>query len=704
MKKACYFIVIISLFISNISFSQNFWKPTGQIEGGRVVAVAVAPNGSIFAGGERGGIFRSTDNGATWEQTNNGLEDLGIKTIQCDNDGRIIVGTDYNIYMSANNGNDWQLSDIGYCADISIDASGIIYAARGGNPQVSRSTDHGSSWEPINNGIDTTNITLVQYTNNDILIAVDYSKGIFKSTDNGASWSPSDTGYLIGDAPSSINSDNNGKIFLSTYFAGLYESTDDGSSWSKINGDIADTYILDVSVNSSGDIFSATFTDLYESVNNGTNWTQLNTGTNSRSLQCVTTDNSDNIVVGTYYDGVVRSTDGGSVWETLNNGMYFTTTKSLVADSSGNLYAVVIGKGIYKSTYEGNSWSLMNIKDDQYNLSIEDIQALPSGGLIAHAVVGGTYVTTNYTLWTPFTNPFTSNYSFLTVAVSKNGYYFGGTPSGKIYRTPSSTANWIDITDTLSTSYIYKIGVDPDGNVFVISDIGVYRSTNNGDTWQTVNGIPATYNFSIAFSPNGDIFIGGGGEGGGVYRSTDGGLNWTNHTEGLTNTGILSLVVNPDGNIYAGTFQGVFKSNDSGATWNYIGEGLVSGKINSLLFTPSNYLLAGTEGSGIFKSINPFVTGVRDNKNLPAMFSLKQNYPNPFNPSTKITYILPMNEKVILKVYNILGKEVAELLNKNETAGEHSVQFDGNNLSSGVYFYSITAGNFHETKKMVLLK
>ena len=229
MKKTCYFIIIL-LSISNFSFSQNLWEPTGQIEGGRVVKVAVAPNGSIFAGGEWGGIFRSSDNGANWEQTNNGLSDLEIRALKCDPDGRIIAGTSHNIFMSTDNGDSWELSDIGYCSDISISSSGVIYAARGGIYQVTKSTDNGSSWDTINTGIDTTNITLVQYTNHGILIAVDYYKGIFKSTDDGATWSPSDSGYSIGDAPSSITSVNNGDIFLSTYFAGLYESTDDGSS------------------------------------------------------------------------------------------------------------------------------------------------------------------------------------------------------------------------------------------------------------------------------------------------------------------------------------------------------------------------------------------------------------------------------------------------------------------------------------------
>jgi len=65
---------------------------------------------------------------------------------------------------------------------------------------------------------------------------------------------------------------------------------------------------------------------------------------------------------------------------------------------------------------------------------------------------------------------------------------------------------------------------------------------------------------------------------------------------------------------------------------------------------------------------------------------------------------LPVDEKVLIKVYDVLGKEVAELVNEFKAAGKHSIQFDGSNLSSGVYFYSITAGSYHQTKKLILAK
>ncbi len=88
----------------------------------------------------------------------------------------------------------------------------------------------------------------------------------------------------------------------------------------------------------------------------------------------------------------------------------------------------------------------------------------------------------------------------------------------------------------------------------------------------------------------------------------------------------------------------------------------------------------------------------------PINFSLEQNYPNPFNPSTTITYQLPVNSQVVLKIYDMLGKEVATLVNGNQQAGSYHVQFDGSKFSSGVYFYRIEAGNFVETKKLILLK
>ncbi|HLF20799.1 MAG TPA: T9SS type A sorting domain-containing protein [Bacteroidota bacterium] len=105
-----------------------------------------------------------------------------------------------------------------------------------------------------------------------------------------------------------------------------------------------------------------------------------------------------------------------------------------------------------------------------------------------------------------------------------------------------------------------------------------------------------------------------------------------------------------------------------------------------------------------FTNKKPILTSVEQLSTLPEEYDLRQNYPNPFNPSTKIEFTLPHESNVTLTVYNLLGQAVATLVNENLKAGSHAVNFNASKLSSGIYFYRITAGSFVSLKKMVLLK
>jgi len=105
----------------------------------------------------------------------------------------------------------------------------------------------------------------------------------------------------------------------------------------------------------------------------------------------------------------------------------------------------------------------------------------------------------------------------------------------------------------------------------------------------------------------------------------------------------------------------------------------------------------------VHKAIKNLVTSVED-ESLEVKFDLSQNYPNPFNPTTVINYSIPSKSKVTLKVYDVLGKEIAKLVDEEKSAGTHNLEFDASNLSSGVYFYRINAGNFQEVRKMMLIK
>jgi hypothetical protein len=97
-------------------------------------------------------------------------------------------------------------------------------------------------------------------------------------------------------------------------------------------------------------------------------------------------------------------------------------------------------------------------------------------------------------------------------------------------------------------------------------------------------------------------------------------------------------------------------------------------------------------------------TDVEGDQIVPEKFALLQNYPNPFNPSTKITYNIPQRSNVSLKIYDMLGKEIATLVNEQKEVGTYNVQFDASKLSSGVYIYSIQAGDFLVSRKMILMK
>jgi hypothetical protein len=161
-------------------------------------------------------------------------------------------------------------------------------------------------------------------------------------------------------------------------------------------------------------------------------------------------------------------------------------------------------------------------------------------------------------------------------------------------------------------------------------------------------------------------------------------------------------------NVFAGTLSGgVFCSTNNGESWTAINDGLTHQQIWSLTIDSSGHLLAGTNGGGVFRSLRP-TTGVQERANpLPRSFKLRQNFPNPFSHETRISFTLPSSEFVIVKVYDLLGKEIATLLSQRLAAGDHELKWSIDprlSLPAGVYFYRLQTRALMDTKKVVMIK
>jgi photosystem II stability/assembly factor-like uncharacterized protein len=244
----------------------------------------------------------------------------------------------------------------------------------------------------------------------------------------------------------------------------------------------------------------------------------------------------------------------------------------------------------------------------------------------------------------------------------------------------------------------------------------MFVSTNNGDNWmQSNNGLSDLFVGALTVKRSADVFallrgLGFGGDAG-VCRSTNGGQSWIAvYTNSQWNGSGGALIVHPNGDLYAGIAgYGVFRSTDDGATWNELNSGLGNLLVFALAVDSTKYLYAGTGGGGIFRSSQP-VTAVKTG-GLPQMYSLSQNYPNPFNPATRIAYSVRGFGFVSLKVFNVIGREIATLVNEEKAPGSYEVTWNASGLASGVYLYRLEAGlpagqagSFTATKKLIFIK
>jgi hypothetical protein len=194
--------------------------------------------------------------------------------------------------------------------------------------------------------------------------------------------------------------------------------------------------------------------------------------------------------------------------------------------------------------------------------------------------------------------------------------------------------------------------------------------------------------------------------GDGLYTSDDNGQNWTK-VVGVNAQYIYDITVDAEDNVYISTLLGgIYTSNNGGSSFSNAGMGGF-GTSSVLAFgtSESSSVYVGTSDGSIYRKITgDGVTSVGNEEDIPKEFRLDQNYPNPFNPITTIQFAVPKAGEYKVVVYNILGEQVAELLNTQLQPGVHKVEFGGNNLASGIYIYQLIGNEVNFTKKMILMK
>ena len=365
------------------------------------------------------------------------------------------------------------------------------------------------------------------------------------------------------------------------------------------------------------------------------------------------------------------SSDGGTSWRKSNSINSAVDFVSSVVKIGNRIFVGTYNYGVYESTDFGLTWIERNEGlTNQASRTLADLVAR-GDSLYAGTIGAGVYVRSliSNTSWIPFNNGLIPNLSYNVNSLIKSGdiLYAGAGGNGYYYTNKLGSNVWNEVQFGL-------ISVEPltffdiimkGGKQFIGSSYGLYESTNNGLSWNNlnlVNGYFETANFQ---GINDNVYV-----------------SFTKSTRTLW-----------------------LRLNSAASQWEFFDEQLGVNVLN--LGYINDKLFAGRLDGLWYLTIPP--AGIIDNE-IPSEYLLYNNYPNPFNPSTKIRWQSSISGWQTLKVYDMLGNQVATLVDEFKPAGSYEVEFSilgtgsASYLPSGVFFYQLKVNEYVETKKMILIK
>ena len=713
MKKI---ILVLLLLTFKLGIAQTGWfwqNPTPQ--GADLNDVVYLNSTTIIAVGQGSTFLKSTDSGLTWTEKSlfpydiSALNKFSFVSIYASDENNIkllLRSQNYNntifIYdmvRSTDGGTTWNTDFIGYTPEdkftkitFTNNNTGYVFSQFNSNPEIYRTTNAGINWNKFKINGDSTLQSVFFLNQNTGWIGSWNNRKFYRTSNAGIQWDSciiQDNFYV----PYFIN-ENTGWI---APFGRSYKTTNGGINFTQQGGvDIFPSSIFFTNINTGWVVGSR---GVSVTTNSGVSWQltyyspQYNFG---NSIGNAGSSGTNIIAVG-INGKMVKSQNSGFNWDSISSSKLGTNLSgiSFVNENTGWL---VRDAHLYNSTNGGSSWN----PKDTVNL-IYEVKFLNQN---TGVTVGGKILTTTNggNSWSSYQDGF---FTFGDINFgNQNIWYAYGydgtvTSSEKLVKTTNSGQNWFDVNSPSNATTMDLFFVNENmGYKLAFNEIS--KTINGGLSWSLIS---AQWGTKLWFVNENTGWITAGSA---ILKTTNGGVNWIPVFDRGDNYSFTNIkfINNLTGYATGGIYPGgvIIKTTDGGLNWD-INSNYYTPKINELDFINAITGWAIGEKGTLIKTTTGGTIGVQQiSTTTPDKFHLSQNYPNPFNPVTNIEFSLPQKSFVKLKVFDLLGREIANLVNENLSAGSYKFDFNASALPSGIYFYKLETDNFSETKKMVVVK
>jgi photosystem II stability/assembly factor-like uncharacterized protein len=534
--------------------------------------------------------------------------------------------------------------------------------------KVYRSTDMGQTWTgvlfgPIGHHIE---VDALFHAVKGHDLYVNLHGPTYRSTDNGASWHIRNP-EKKGEETFWVACDTNNKIFQTAIPDGVYRLDDDGLVMNDMNADLAVQHLDGgITVDSKGRIYSCSQFNMYRSTDQGKSWYNLPTELDEAQFPYFITDQRDNVYYNDYY-GMHRSTDYGETFKDI-----------IGADPNQTLPAYKLNQ----------VWCMgANVKDEIFASSQSDPK--------------GTHQTPDP--WFVMSQDHGDTWKRLNNADNTNG----GIPKNE-------------------SIYCFDFSKTNGDTIYASSNTVIYRSINHGVNWEIVKNDTSVNGMrQIICHPDGSVFRcqGGGGSTDGIFRSVDGGVNWTKVFPNDNSmiipdySQVVPMLLDRNGRILVSvwdyspggifpdgtsTHTGIWMSTNSDFTqWKQFSDGIIGDDWYTDRYLNvsqvgqdrnTGYYYANSRGRSVFKSTYPdFVAGVPRSP-MPISMNEPKNYPNPFAKITEISFTTSHEGNVKISLYDVMGRFIRVIENEYMEAGKHTLTFNSNGMSSGQYMIMVQSG------------